>query len=188
LIRSFLAIELPEVILKRVEEIQEDLRSSGADVRWVNVKKIHLTLKFLGNIEESQIDPIVKAIEGPIRSTPSFLLTVRGTGAFPHLRNPRVVWMGLFDESGRLISLQKQLESVLEKLGFQPENRPFQPHLTLGRVNSSRGKEALAEGIERYKGEEIGGFEVEKVIFFKSDLRPSGPIYTPLREVKLAQG
>jgi 2'-5' RNA ligase len=185
LIRSFLAIELPEPIQRKIGEVQGGLKSSRADVRWTNPEKIHVTLKFFGNIEESKIDPIFKSIEEPIRNTLPFSLKVRGVGAFPHLKNPRVIWIGLVDEKETLTSLQKQIETYLEKIGFQPEDRPFRPHLTLGRMKSSRGKEELVGRMEKHKEEEFGGFKVERVVLFKSDLRPSGPIYTPLREMKL---
>jgi 2'-5' RNA ligase len=185
LIRSFLAIELPEPILRKIGEVQESLRSSHADVRWTNPDKIHLTLKFFGNIEESRIDPIFKSIEKPIRNTPPFSLKVRGVGAFPRLKNPRVIWIGLLDERETLTSLQKEIEAYLEKIGFQPEDRPFHPHLTLGRAKSDRGREELVGRMEGRREEEFGDFEVERVVLFKSELRPSGPIYTPLGELRL---
>jgi 2'-5' RNA ligase len=185
LIRSFLAIEIPRTILKKIEEVQEDLKSSRADVRWVSPEKIHLTLKFFGNIDESKIDPIVKSIEGPIRINPPFSLKVRGVGAFPYLKNPRVIWMGLVNGKEVLVSFQKQLERELEKIGFEPEERPFHPHLTLGRMKSGKGREELTGRIERYKEEEFGNFQVERIVLFKSDLKPTGPIYTSLRELRL---
>jgi len=185
LIRSFLAIELPKAILKKIAEIQGDLKSSHADVRWVNPEKIHLTLKFFGNIEEARIEAIIKAIESSIHRTEVFSLGVTGIGAFPHGKNPRVIWMGLIDEKGILIPFQKQLETELEEIGFEPEKRAFQPHLTLGRVNSSRGKEELIRRMERYREENFGEISVENVILFKSDLKPTGAIYTRLREVEL---
>jgi len=185
LIRSFLAIELPKLILKKIEEVQRDLRSTRADVRWVNPEKIHLTLKFFGNIEESRIDPIFKSIEEPIRNTPPYSIEVKGVGAFPQLRNPRVIWIGLVNGKEILTSFQKQIETQLEKIGFQTENRPFHPHLTLGRMKSSRGREEMVGRMEKHREEEFGDFQVERVILFKSDLKPSGPVYTLLREIKL---
>lgn len=185
MIRSFLAIELPRMILKKIEEVQEDLKLSRADVRWVSPEKIHFTLKFFGNIEESKVETIAQAIGEPVHSTPSFSLSVRGMGGFPHLKNPRVIWMGLMDGKGMLGPFQKQLETELGKLGFESEKRPFQPHLTLGRVNSGRGRDELIGRMEKYREEAFGELRVERVILFKSDLRPSGPIYTPLREIKL---
>lgn len=185
MIRSFLAIEIPRTILKKIEEVQDDLKSSRADVRWVNPEKIHLTLKFFGNIDESRIDPIVKSIERPTQTISPFSLKVRGVGAFPYLKNPRVIWMGLVDGKEVLVSFQKQLEKELEKIGFEPEERAFHPHLTLGRMKSSKGREELAGRMERHKEEEFGNFQVERVVLFKSDLKPTGPIYTPLRELRL---
>jgi 2'-5' RNA ligase len=185
LIRSFLAIELPVTIQTKIGKIEADLRSTSADVRWVSPEKIHLTLKFFGNIEESKIDSVVEAIKGPLRNAEPFDLNIRGTGAFPGLKNPRIIWIGLFDGKGILIPLQREIDASLEKTGFQPEGRPFRPHLTLGRLKTNRGKEELIRTIERYREEEIGEFRVEKVVLFKSDLTPSGPIYTRLREVGL---
>ena len=185
MIRSFLAIELPEAIRNKIDEIQGDLKSSHADVRWVNPEKIHLTLKFFGNIEEARVESIIKAIENPVRNTPAFTAKVRRIGAFPHWKNPRVIWMGVIDEKGTLSPFQKELETELEGIGFEPEARAFRPHLTLGRVNSSRGKEGLIQKMERYQEEDFGDFNVERIVLFKSDLRPAGPIYTLLREVRL---
>ena len=185
MIRSFLAIELPRTILKKIEEVEGDLRSSHADVRLVNPEKIHLTLKFFGNIDESKIDPIVKSVEGPIRTVFPFSLKVRGMGAFPHFKNPRVIWMGLVDGKEVLISLQKIFETEFEKIGFKPEERPFHPHLTLGRVKSNHGRDELVGRMEKYREVEFGDLQVERVVLFRSDLRPSGPIYTPLKEIKL---
>ncbi len=185
MIRSFLAIEIPRIILKKIEEVQDDLKSSRADVRWVSPEKIHLTLKFFGNIDESKIDPIVKSLEGPIRNTSPFSLKIQGVGAFPHLKNPRVIWIALVDRKEVLGPFQRQLEKELEKIGFEPEERAFHPHLTLGRMKTSKGREELTGRMERHTEEEFGDFQVERVILFKSDLKPTGPIYTSLREMKL---
>ena len=185
LIRSFLAIELPATVQANIGKIEEAAKATSADVRWVSPGRIHLTLKFFGNIEESKIDSIAAAIQGPVSAAKPYHLSVRGTGAFPNLRNPRVIWIGLVDEEGRLAVLQKEVEFSLKTIGFEPEDRPFRPHLTLGRVKSSRGKEELIRIVEKYREEEIGTFQVEKSVLFKSDLTPAGPIYTPLREVRL---
>ncbi|OGP66554.1 MAG: 2'-5' RNA ligase [Deltaproteobacteria bacterium RBG_13_47_9] len=185
MLRSFLAIELPKPILNKIEEVQADLRSTHADVRWVSPEKIHLTLKFFGNIEESKIETIVQSMDEPIRVTSPFLLTVRGMGAFPHFKNPRVIWVRMAGGEEKLTSFQRQLESQFEKIGFEGEDRSFHPHLTLGRAKSNRGKEELIRTIEKHKEDEFGDIQVERMILFKSELKPSGPIYTPLREMKL---
>lgn len=183
--RSFLAIELTDPIIKKIEEVQKDLKSTLAEIRWMSPEKIHLTLKFFGNIEESKIDSISKSITELIQNTTPFSLEVRGVGAFPNLRNPRVIWIGVVDREKILFTLQEAIEIQLEKIGFQREDRPFHPHLTLGRMKSSRGKEELTRRLEKYKEMEFGSFQAERMILFKSDLKPSGPIYTPLRELML---
>lgn len=188
MVRSFLAFELPEAILDRIGEVQKALKSSGADVRWVNPVNIHLTLKFFGNIEASQVESISKSISETAQTTPPISIAVRGIGAFPSLKSPRVIWMGLHDEKKVLVSFQKQLDGDLQKIGFQPEDRPFHPHLTLGRMRSNRGKEALVGVMEKFREEEFGTFRAERVVLFKSDLTPQGPVYSRLREVKLGEG
>lgn len=185
MIRTFLAIELPRALLSKIEEVQGGLRSSNADVRWVRPENLHLTLKFFGNIDESQIEPIVQSIDQTVQETPPIRLRAKGMGAFPNLRNPRVIWIGFEEGKEEVTSFQRELEKEFERAGFPPEDHPFHPHLTLGRMRSNKGKEELIKRMERYKEEEFGEVQVEKVVLFKSDLRPSGPIYTPLREIRL---
>jgi 2'-5' RNA ligase len=188
LLRSFLAIELPKSIQKKIEEVQRDLKTSHADVKWVHPENIHLTLKFFGNIEESKVEPILQSIGRLIQKTLPFSMKVQGVGAFPHSKNPRVIWMGLMDGEEVLATVQKELEETLAKIGFEPEDRPFQPHLTLGRVKTSRGKDDLVGKMEKHREEEFGSVEVEEVVLFKSELKPTGAIYTPLRKLRLGLG
>ena len=185
MVRCFLAIELPNSVQKKIEEVQKDLKTSHADVKWVHPENIHLTLKFFGNIEESKVEPILQSIGGLIQGTLPFSMKVQGIGAFPHSKNPRVIWMGLIDGKEVLATFQKELEGILEKIGFDPEGRPFQPHLTIGRVRTSRGKDDLIGKMEKHREEEFGDIEVGEIILFKSELKPTGPIYTPLRKLKL---
>ena len=185
MIRSFLAIVIPVAVLKEIKRVQGELKSSRIDVRWVDAEKIHLTLKFFGNFEESRIEPIVESIREPVQAAFPFSLQVSGVGAFPHFKNPRVVWVGLVDKTSSLNPFQKKLEARLDQIGFPREDRAFQPHLTLGRAKSSRGKDELVGQMEKYREEKFGEFQVEGVTLFSSELTPSGPIYTKLRELRL---
>ena len=185
MIRSFLAIELSETIRRKIEEVQKELKLFHADVRWVNPQNIHLTLKFFGNIDESRIDPIIESLEGLLRATFPFPLSIYGMGAFPHFKNPRVIWMGLKEGREILEGLQKGVDGELKKIGFEQEEREFHPHLTIGRARSSRGRDELVERMEKYREEEFGHLRVERVVLFQSDLKPSGPVYTSLRELEL---
>lgn len=188
MIRSFLAIELPETIRRKIGEVQKELKLSHADVRWVNPENIHLTLKFFGNIDESRIDPIAKSLEGLIQTTSAFSLSIRGMGSFPHFKNPRVIWMGLKEGKEVLVALQEKVDGELKKIGFEPEERDFHPHLTLGRAKSSRGRDELIGRMEKYQEEEFGNIRVERIVLLQSVLKPSGPVYTLLREIKLGYG
>jgi len=184
LLRSFLAIEIPKVILENIEKLQKDLKSSHADIKWVDPEKIHLTVKFFGNIEESKIEPIIKSVESVTKTFSPFKLSVKGIGGFPNLKSPRVIWIGVIDEDGVLAKFQAQLETHFEKIGFEAEQRDFRPHLTLGRMKSLKRKDELINRIERFKDNDFGVFKVERVILFKSDLTKEGPIYTALKEVR----
>lgn len=180
-IRSFIAIELSPPIKVKIEEIQNKLKSSTSDVRWVRTEGIHLTLKFLGNIEEERIPEISDIITQSTTDVTPFSLTVRTIGAFPNEKNPKVIWVGTEDESGTLVRLQQALENRLARIGFKTEKRAFSPHLTLGRLKSPKGKRELTQMLEEDKHRECGTFEAQEVCLFKSKLTPGGAIYTKLK-------
>ncbi len=187
-IRSFLAIELPSAIAKGIERVQRDLKQSHADVRWVEPSRIHLTLKFFGNIDEEACDEIMGTVGKAVSEVKPFTLTVKGLGAFPRRKNPRVVWLGVEDSGGVVKPLQRAIEECLQEIGYPGEGREFKPHLTLGRVRSGRGKSELLKRMEDFVHINLGEFRVERLVLFKSDLRPTGPIYTELGVLKLGGG
>jgi 2'-5' RNA ligase len=187
-IRCFLAVELPPPTLSKIGKIQDRLQTSRADVRWVKPDRIHLTLKFFGNIEEEQVTHISSVMEAAAAQRTSFALSIEGLGAFPSSRNPRVIWLGLQGWEENLLPLQRDLEARLEAIGFPPEERSYRPHLTLGRVKSLKEKRDLVDLIERERDVNIGSFVVDRLVLFRSDLRPTGPIYTPLTVRELVGG
>ncbi|MFH0811769.1 MAG: RNA 2',3'-cyclic phosphodiesterase [Pseudomonadota bacterium] len=186
-IRSFVAIPLEAEIVSRIEKIYKELKMLPADVKWVQPKSIHLTLKFLGSIEEEAIEGIAQAIQQGMKGFAPWTVAVNNVGAFPSLRNPRVVWIGIEDKGGQLITLQNRIEQAMSKLGFEPEKRKFSPHLTLGRVRSPRGKKELIQYLIDERERTFGDLKIDRVILFKSELRPSGAVYTALREFNLHQ-
>jgi len=186
-IRTFLAIELPKKIIDQIRDIQNDLRSSVYQVKWVRPENIHLTLKFFGNIEEKTIEEISRVIKGVASKVDTFDLDVRGIGVFPNISRPRVVWVGVESADQNLDLLHKEVEVTLEKIGFEPEGRKFAPHLTLGRVKSLKDKRRLIDQVQMFKGCELGSFNVENLFLFKSDLRPSGAVYTKLSTFDLGK-
>lgn len=186
MIRSFIAIELPEETRQKLAAIQEQLSQSRAGVRWVRPTSIHLTLKFLGNIHPTQVDDIAAAAAQVIGEDSPLTLCAAGLGAFPSQRKPRVIWVGLRGEVERLAKIQTDLEKVLEPLGFAREERGFRPHLTLGRVKDRRRLQPLIEALSKLEIPEFNSFDVDEIILYKSDLRPTGAIYTKLHRMPLA--
>ena len=184
-LRTFIAIELPAHIRASLEGITGRLQKAAAEVRWVKTADIHLTLKFLGTIEEERIPELTASIEQCIAGIAPFTVSVGCLGAFPNEHNPQVIWIGAREESGRLSMMHKALESGLARMGFKEEKRPFAPHLTLGRLKSPRGKGAARQGIEDFKSADCGSYEVGSICLFKSDLKPGGAVYTLLKSFSL---
>jgi RNA 2',3'-cyclic 3'-phosphodiesterase len=180
-IRSFIAVDIPSLLRERFAVLQDELRQTRADVKWTRPEGIHLTLKFLGSVSPEDLDKIGSAVAPAVLETKKFHLRVQGTGSFPSERNPRVVWIGIREGVEEITRLQRLVDEKAAEAGFPPETRPFTPHLTLGRVRSSKGKPALTAGLERNREIDFGDFGVGEVCLFRSDLRPSGAIYTTLK-------
>jgi 2'-5' RNA ligase len=183
-LRCFIAIELPEEVISHLAGLQQSLKKSRADVRWVNINNIHLTLKFLGDIEETSVNSIIRAIRGTCKNHKSINIDIRGIGTFPAGRSPRVLWAGV-GNNGELLHLQKEIDKEMASLGFAPEKRGFSPHLTLGRFRSSRGRDELMATIDMITHDSFGQFDVRSVYLIKSDLKPSGAVYSRIAEFPL---
>ena len=186
MIRSFLAIDLPEATRKALGTVQEHLKQSPTGVRWLKPSSIHLTLKFLGNIHPAQVDDIAAVTAQVVRNEPLLTLCAAGLGAFPNQRNPRVLWVGIDGEVKRLTHIQTRLEHDLVPLGFAREQRGFRAHLTLGRVKDKRNRQALIDAMATLDMEPFNSFDADEIILYKSDLRPTGAIYTKLHRMPLA--
>lgn len=185
MIRSFVAVDLPEAARDVLREIGEQLGSQvpGGSVRWTRVSNVHLTLKFLGDVAETDL-PEIKAVLAQVgqRHAP-FTFTVGGAGCFPNLKRPRVVWVGIREGTGALAALQRDVEKSLVPLGFKPEKRAFHPHLTLGRTrrgvrSSDLGR--VGEVVAAANVGELGQVRVKSFRLMRSDLHPDGAIYTSL--------
>ena len=182
--RSFIAIELPEGVKSALAELRQELKKCNADIRWVKPDNVHLTLKFLGDIDEKSLDMIIEATKAACTGYSGFDLEARGVGVFPDMRAPRVLWVGISDNDS-LTGLQKDIENGLAAIGFSSEKRRFRPHLTLGRFKSSSGKEGLYDKIEEYKNISQGLIEVTSLFLIKSELTPSGAKHTKITGIDL---
>jgi 2'-5' RNA ligase len=186
-IRTFVAVELPQEIRDRLQQLQDDLRASMPDVRWTKRGNVHLTLKFLGDVQVSRVDAITKALRDIARQFSPFAMSLAGIGAFPNPRRPRIVWVGIEKGADRLIEIAKLTEASMKRLGFPRERRPFRPHLTVGRIRHLTDPAGMTEALERSEVGELGEFIVEKVSLIKSQLDPAGSIYTTLAEAALRE-
>jgi len=182
--RTFIAIPLPIEARTLLADMQKTMRSFDADVRWTAASSIHMTMKFLGEIETASLPQLVQSLRMATAEERRFTLRMHGLGAFPDLRNPRVIWCGLDGDLPQLEMLHKKVETACADAGFPPEERPFQAHLTLGRV---RGKTNLKPLLDYIK---IGSslehtFDVKEFNVYQSTLRPEGALYSVLATIEL---
>lgn len=177
-LRLFIAVPLSPFLVERISQIQASWKKEAEGLRWVKPENVHITLKFLGNVPKGEVEGIGQVLKEVTKGKEAFPLRIGGTGAFPAKANARVVWIGVEDERGALKEIFEELEQRLQKLGFPREERPFKPHLTLGRVKGRKGKRFSF--LDRDADLEVGILQVKEVVLFKSDLRPTGAEYTPL--------
>jgi RNA 2',3'-cyclic 3'-phosphodiesterase len=183
-IRTFICIDIPGNIKLQMEALQTKLRAAGGQVSWVKPANVHLTLKFLGNVAEHRIVQVCSAVRRAARVTGPFAIEVGGAGGFPSSRAPRVLWVGLAKSPPELLALYKSVEDELYSLGFDRETRGFSPHLTIGRLRSQQNARQLGDLITAM-GFEPETFEAPEVIVMRSNLKPTGAIYTPIDVVPL---
>ena len=180
-IRSFLAVDPPREIIDAIGMIQDRLRKNiQGDIRWVRPQGIHLTLKFFGAISESDVANISLVVENTTSNIAPFTLGIKRVGAFPDVKRPRVLWLGMDGDVDTLIRLHKEVDAELQKYGFEKEDRTFRPHLTLARIKDPRGLIGLAKIMEKRENYEAGSFSAAGLNLFKSDLTPKGAVYTKL--------
>ena len=183
--RTFIAVKLDSRTKEKLNSMVVQLKKISSGIKWVRPEAMHVTLKFLGNIDKQKADQIIKVMEYISQSHGLFHLTCVGVGTFPKKsRKPKVIWAG-FNECGPLKTLHSDIEAELEKIGFSRENRDFHPHLTLGRIKKSPALQDLFPELERAEQKEFGVTKVDRVALFKSTLTPSGAIYDILHESRL---
>lgn len=180
--RLFIAIELEDSIKDHILSFQKELKNSVlGDVKWVERENFHLTIKFLGETPENLIDDIKSILDETSYYFEPFYISLEGFGAFPSLKSPRVLWIGIEEGLGGLEKVFDFIEKRLVKKGFKKEDRPFSPHLTLGRVKD-RGIRILKDLL--FDKEVV---LVSSITLFESKLTPEGPIYTPIYRVNLGK-
>jgi 2'-5' RNA ligase len=185
-IRSFIAVEVPDDVQEQLGRIAGKLRECGVKVRWSQPGNIHLTLKFLGDVDDNDIPKVCGVITEAAAGLKPFDVRIAGLGAFPPHGAPRIVWVGITDQTEPLIALAEDLDRrIAETIGIRPEHRKFHPHLTLGRVKSTRGTDRLIEAMQALEPVDLGLFGVDALALFMSKLHSQGSIYTRMAEVGL---
>jgi 2'-5' RNA ligase len=183
-IRTFIAVELPDQLKQDVDKLIVGLKPFGPDVRWVRAANLHLTLRFLGDIEQSDLPKLSDLIKKQLTGLQPFSIKLAGLGCFPNMRRPRVVWLGADGALESLQVLATKVETACIESGFGRGDKPFSAHLTIGRIREPRGLEPLIKRLETTQFSSAD-FTVDRVIVFKSDLSPRGPTYTPMATLKL---
>ncbi|TAN63569.1 RNA 2',3'-cyclic phosphodiesterase [bacterium] len=182
-IRAFVAIELPENVIKMLSDTQHGLKSEGlSGIGFVRPENIHLTLKFLGDVDKGRLTAIKEALEKATESVKVFTVTVEGLGAFPSLKNPRVLWVGV-NENAMLSQLQDRLEKALFDVGFEKEGRPFKPHLTLARFKTGTDARHCGKAVEALGQSQKQTFSAGSLVLFESRLSAKGAEYKALEKV-----
>ena len=183
-IRTFVAVDLPQDIKMEVDRFTSAFRSQGKGIRWVNAQNLHLTLRFLGDIDEDSVPGLADSITNNVDGFGVFDLSLSGVGGFPNLKRPRVIWTGAEIGRDKLRDLAAGVETACIESDFGKSDKRFSPHLTIGRVKSPGGLSGILEKIEKnsFKTEP---FVVYEVTIFKSDLSPAGPKYTSLAKIQL---
>lgn len=194
LLRVFVALPLSDALHAGLARVQQDLRRACPEgsVRWVRPEGIHLTLFFIGEVLPERIDPIREALAVVARHAAPFAAAVRGVGVFPNPQRARVIWVGLEEPTGRLALLHLAVNEALAQVGFEPEERDFSPHLTLGRVGRNVGREEprrIGEAVVRVaaQGCDLGAESLATLVLFRSVLKPEGAVYTPLATFALGE-
>jgi len=181
-IRSFIAFDINnEKVLKRLSETQEKLEKTGARLKLVKPENIHITMQFLGDIRPDMVDRIHSKME-QVAFTP-FEVEIQGVGVFPSLNYARVIWTGIQKGAEKLGNIFNQLEPGLRELGFRPDKKGFNPHITIARVKTGHNKAELVRCINELASYEFGVLKAECLKLKKSILTPKGPIYSTLKEV-----
>jgi 2'-5' RNA ligase len=186
-IRTFIAVEISEEQRNSARRLIQRLSVAGQSYRWVDPENLHLTLSFLGDVPETEINQVCAVTEKAVAKISSFQFCVAGAGAFPDSIRPRVIWAGVNEGTDEFIKLQAAIQNQLSTLGFTADRRQYRPHLTLGRLKrAGRFDAELSELIEKHAEFDLGTNFADAVVIFSSFLDRSGPTYTPISTIELS--
>ena len=180
--RAFIAVEVPVSV--ELEDFSKAVKDTDAPLKIVPLANIHITLKFLGDIDEGLVPEIENVIKNAITDIQPFTMKLKGAGAFPNLNRISVIWAGM-ENADALGEIAEKIDSGLKPLGFEPERRKFSPHVTIARVKDSKNKDKLVDVITLFQNTEFGEVPINKIILKKSVLTPQGPIYSDIVDIHI---
>lgn len=186
-IRTFIAVPIPNAVAVFLQQVQSQLQLAAMDIRWVATQNIHLTLKFLGDIDPSRVPAVAAKLDSAAAAIAPFEIKASGVGVFPNLRHARVLWVGLAGEIDLLTALQTILESGLDSVGFKGEPRDFRAHLTIGRTRRRMDAQTLGAALESLRAAGSDSFRVDRLTLFQSKLKSAGAEHIPLHTSLLSE-
>ena len=185
-VRTFIAIEIPKKVQSKAFSVIDKLSKETSSIRWVSRENLHVTLKFLGDVEDRDTYAVCQAVTEVTRQNRRFTVDCNGIGAFPSVEKPRTIWLGIDEPENRLSNMYAEMEDSLQKLGYPQEARQFRPHLTIGRIQHGRRNMGnLTTQMQNLSTTAIGEIPVNELVIFSSELTRSGPIYTTLGRATL---
>jgi 2'-5' RNA ligase len=183
--RTFVSIEIPDDIKNSIEKSIGELKLILPHIKWVDKKNLHITLKFLGMVEDSKIGGLADSVAEVVKGFGTIKAGFAGFGMFPDQKHPRVIWVGITEGGDKLKELADKIEDKLSTEGYGEEEREFSPHLTIGRIKEKIDDEALAGFIKKNEKASFGGFAAKSISMMKSTLMRSGPVYEEVKQITL---
>ena len=185
LTRCFIAIELNQQIQSQIKTLQQRITAIDLDAKWVQPENIHITLRFLGNLKDPRVKDIKDAFLDLVSDAPSFSISIGALGVFPDIQRPQTLWVGIEQGHDQVISLARNVENGLCRLGFPKEKKIFIPHLTIARLRCAKNTEKLKDFLSKETSLDSPSCPITHVSLIKSSLTPQGPVYETLKSYTL---
>lgn len=186
MIRLFVALKIETEIQQKFGAVISDFKTKGGKVKWIDAKNLHITLKFLGNTDRRDVDPIISQLQDSLKNFQAIESDFNNLGGFPNLRKPKVIWTDIDKNKNAVVDLAESINESFTEINIEKNDKPFKPHLTLGRVKSYEGITSLTDYLANYKFENIP-VTFNKVQLIQSTLTQQGPIYRTLEEITLSE-
>lgn len=186
MIRTFIAVEISDPMRRKIARDMAIMKETAPLIQWAHPENLHLTLKFLGDVKENDLEELFDAVADAVENFEPFTIELRGVGAFPNWRYPRVVWAGTAEGSQEAKELAGEVEAACVGVGYERERRAWRPHLTLGRVKEPGHAQGLPEVAGMMEEKSFGLIDVDEVVVFMSSLRRTGPVYSPMARFSLS--